>query len=79
MEFEKKGIPSTTVCTDEFVALGKAEAQASGLPYLAMITLPHPIGGIDLKEVVKKAHDAMEDMIKILTISREKLSERAND
>jgi len=49
------------------------------MPYLSTVIVPHPIGGIDHKEVVKKAGDALEDMIKVLTMPREKLSERAKE
>ncbi len=79
MEFEKKGIPTTTICSDEFVDLGKAEARAAGMPYIALITVPHPIGGIALKEVVKKADDALGDLINLLTMPRDKLAERMSE
>jgi hypothetical protein len=61
------------------VALGKAEAQALGMPYIATVIVPHPIGGMDRKEVVRKAEQAIEDMIKVLTMPREKLPERAKE
>lgn len=48
-----------------------------GMPHLAIVVVPHPIGGIGLDEVKKKAHLAMEDMISILTMPRENLIERS--
>jgi len=47
-----------------------------GMPYLATVILPHPIGGIDLEEVERKVDLALEDMMEVLTMPREKLPER---
>ena len=66
-----------TVCSETFLELARLQAQSLGMPNLAILTVPHPIGGIDLKEVVKKADDALEEMIEVLTMPREKLAERA--
>ena len=49
------------------------------MPCVAIVTVPKPIGGIDPKEVTKKADDALEDMIKVLTMPRERLPERAKE
>ena len=47
------------------------------MPDLAMVVVLHPIGGIDPKEVVQKADDALEEIIEVLTMPQEKLHERA--
>ncbi len=49
------------------------------MPYAPVVVVPHPIGGIDLKEVARKAEDALEDLIKALITPREKLAERARE
>ncbi len=72
-------MPTTTICTDEFVALGKAEAYALGMPYIAIVIVPHPIGGLEHGEVARKAGQALEDMIKVLTMPRERLPQRAKE
>lgn len=76
IELEKRGSPTVSICSHEFVALGKAEAEALGMANLPMVIVPHPIGGIDLKEVAKKADDAFEDMIQALSVSQVKSSEQ---
>ena len=72
-------MPSTTVVSDEFFALARINAQALRMPYTAIVVVPHPIGGTDRKEVAKKADAALEDMIGVLTLPREKLPERAQE
>jgi hypothetical protein len=49
------------------------------MPYIATVIVPHPIGGIDRKEVARKAEQAIEDVINALTLPREKLPERAKE
>jgi hypothetical protein len=49
------------------------------MPYIATVIVPHPIGGIDRKEVARKAERAIEDVINALTLPREKLPERAKE
>ena len=44
---------------------------------LPMVVVPHPIGGIDPKEVARKADDAFKDMIEALSMSQGKSSEQA--
>jgi len=67
MEFEKRGIFTTTVCTPGFASLLKRTGEVKGFPNLAIVTVSHPIGGIELAEVRKKADGAVKDIIAILT------------
>lgn len=77
IEFEKKGVPTATVCTYEFASLGRETARERDFPHLAIVSVPHPIGGIDLDQVRRKADNAFEDMVRILTMSSEELSEES--
>lgn len=47
------------------------------MPHLAMVIVPHPVGGIDLQQVTGKAEEAMEDMVRVMSMPREELAERA--
>jgi hypothetical protein len=38
-------VPTATICTDEFVSLGRTEARALGMPGLPLVVIPHPLGG----------------------------------
>ena len=75
MEFEKRGVFSVTVCTSGFVSLLKKTGEAKGFPHLAILTVSHPIAGVGLPEVKKKADGVIKDMIEILTSSSRKLFE----
>ena len=59
--------------------MARLNAQNLGMPYEPVVIVPHPVGGIDLKEVAKKADDALEDLIKAITTPREKLAERTQE
>ena len=75
MEFEKRGIFTTTVCTSDFASLLKRTSEAKGFPNLAIVTVSHPIGGVELSKVREKADGAISDIIKVLTEPSEKLTE----
>jgi hypothetical protein len=75
MEFEKRGVFSVTVCTSGFASLLKRTGEAKGFPHLAIVTVSHPIGGVGVPEVKKKADGAIEEMIEILTNPSGKLLE----
>lgn len=55
-----------TLCTDEFLSLGQAEARALGIPTLAIVTIPHPLGGLAPAQVEKKADQALEEVARAL-------------
>lgn len=52
--------------THEFRPLALAEARAKGLPDLAIVTVPHPIGGIAEDLVARKAVAAAADVLTLL-------------
>ena len=44
------------------------EAKAKGLPDVEILSVPHPLGAGQLPEMVKKkAEDAMEPLVKMMT------------
>jgi hypothetical protein len=55
------------VGTTEFRALARAEARARGLADLAVVTVPHPIGGIPAAQAADKAEAAWPDVLAALT------------
>ena len=67
MELEKRGIPTATVCTDEFYPLGKAEAEILGMPGLPILQIPHPMAGRKPERVAEVASQAAPEILHILT------------
>jgi len=56
--------------THEFRPLALAEARAKGLPDLAVVTVPHPIGGVAEELVAGKAMTAVDEVLAALTAAR---------
>lgn len=65
---EKRGIPTISICTDEFAPLGSMEAQALKMPHLPIVIIPHPLGGLKPEEVAERAKVAFQEIAKISTI-----------
>ncbi len=63
MELEKRGTPTITVGTDAFARLAALQAKAMGHPDLPVITVEHPLGGIEPDEVRRKARVAADAII----------------
>ena len=58
-------MPTVTICSTEFVALGRAEAEALGIPDLPLAVIQHPLGGLAAGEVSQRAasvQNAVEEL-----------------
>lgn len=73
---EKRGVPTVTICTDEFLSLALAEARALGMPDLPIVTVPHPVGGLLPEHVEKKADQALKEVIRALLGEGTKISQQ---
>lgn len=73
MELEKRGTPVATICSSEFAALGRIESESLGVPGLPIVVVSHPMGGIGADEVRQKANGAIDEVVHVLTESRESL------
>lgn len=60
-------MPTATLCTDEFQPLGRAESESLGMPYLPIVVVPHPMGGLTKEEVQAKATLVLEEIAHVLT------------
>lgn len=61
-------IPTVTVATFEFVALGKDTARSQGVTEsYPFVVVPHPMGMIPADEVRKRADDAFPEILKMAT------------
>lgn len=71
IEFEKKGVPTVTISTSNFASLIKETAGGKGFSDLPIVSVSHPIGGIDPYTIKKKADEAIEDLVKGMTVPSE--------
>jgi len=63
---ERRGTPTITICTDEFLSLAKIEAEVLRMPRLPVAIIPHPLGGLKPEEVEEKAKVAFQEILSIL-------------
>ncbi len=71
---EQRGIPTATLCSDEFGALARTEAEALGIPAIPIVFLAHPLGGLRREEVQAKADCVVDEVLHVLTGKRETLA-----
>jgi len=64
---EGRGVPSVVLGTDAFVSLARAQSSTHHLPHLAVVLVPHPIGGIDPVLVRAKAEKIASEVLQALT------------
>jgi len=62
-ELEKRGIPTVTVVTNQFLSLAKSTVKSTGLSEMAFVEVEHPLGMIPLDEVRAKAEKAFPEII----------------
>jgi hypothetical protein len=68
-----RGIPTVTICTDEFSPLGHHEAESLGMPALPIALISHPLGGQKTEAVRQKAEAVLEQVVSILTTPQTEL------
>ena len=63
---EKRGLPTTTICTTSFSALLKTTAKAKGFIDMPLVVVTHPIALNDNDAIRQKADGAMDDVVRTL-------------
>lgn len=71
---ERRGIPTATLCTDEFAALAKRECGSLGLPEMPLIVLPHPTSALLGSDAQAKAREVVGEVVHVLTAHADKLA-----
>ncbi len=69
------GIPTATVCTDEFAPLGKEEAKAFGFSGLPLVIVPHPVMHLKKEKIEELAEAALEEIIHVLSSPEDRLAQ----
>lgn len=67
IELERRGVPTAVICTDQFVASAKAQAEICGNPSYPFVVVDHPIGSLTNAELTARATVATPQVIEILT------------
>ena len=63
IELEKRGIPTVSNITSEFVTLAETCAIGLGVDHLPIAVMEHPLGGIDSSLAAEKAEKVIDDII----------------
>jgi hypothetical protein len=66
-EVEKAGIPTVTASSDQFEGLARNTVKSIGLPDMAFVIVPHPMGMISLQEIRAKADEAFPKIVQLAT------------
>jgi len=65
-ELRKRGVVAAVVCSEPFVKLGRSQARTFGAPDLALIQIPHPLGGLDMEGVKGRADAAVPQIVEMV-------------
>lgn len=65
-QLRSRGVTVAQICTHPFEKLGKTQARVYGIPDLAFVMIPHPLGGLTLEAVEGRADAAMEPLLAML-------------
>ena len=63
---ETLGIPTATICTEEFTGAGETQARALGLPQYQLVVIAHPLTTMPRNEVTRQAQRAWEQIERVL-------------
>lgn len=65
-ELRKRGLVTAAICSEPFAKLGQAQSRVLGTPELPLAMIPHPLGGISLDEVQKRARVAIPQIVAMI-------------
>ena len=65
-ELRKRGLRTGVICSTPFEKLGQAQAKVFGAPDLPLVMIQHPLGGIQLDEVRKRAQQALPNVLSLI-------------
>ena len=66
MSLENRGIPTVVICTAPFIDSALIQSRSFGRPGFQPVSIPHPLGGLDLNGVRERASAAEEMVIAAL-------------
>jgi hypothetical protein len=65
-QLTKRGLVAAVVCSDTFMKLGTAQAKVFGVPDLPLLTIKHPLGGLQMDKVRERAAIALPQFLKVV-------------
>lgn len=68
IRLEKKGIPTISICSDNFMDYARSLAKSHGADDLRIVEIKHPISGQEEYNVREKATETIKEIKKLLNI-----------
>lgn len=65
--FERQGKPAAVVCTEPFIPMARASAEAAGIPDYPFAIIAHPLGRIDDATLKARVAAALPQVVDLLT------------
>jgi hypothetical protein len=65
-ELRKRGLGAAVVCSDSFLSLARTQARVFGVPDLPLVMIAHPLGGLSLDDVQRRADVAIPQVLSVL-------------
>ena len=69
MKLEVAGRPTVLVATEALRELTDQTAHDLGLPDLRVVSVAHPIGGVDPDEIRRRADGVVDEVLTLLTVT----------
>jgi hypothetical protein len=66
VELRKRGLVTAVICSEPFQKLGKTQARVFGVAELPLVMIAHPLGGLALADVTKRAEAAIPQVLKLI-------------
>ncbi len=67
VEFEKRGIPSTTIITEAFKKAAEFQFRSKGMEGHSYVQLPHPVSNLQPDEIRELALRFVDEVVSHLT------------
>ncbi|MFP7298275.1 UGSC family (seleno)protein [Neobacillus niacini] len=77
MYIENLGIPTVTICSEAFYPLAKAEAEAKGMPELAIVKVPHPLGSVKHDIAEQYGRNITDEVLELLCREQDSIAVEA--
>jgi hypothetical protein len=65
-ELRKRGLATAVICSDSFLKLAQNQSRVFGVPDLPLVIIPHPLGGLALGDVQRRAEVAIPQLLSVM-------------
>jgi hypothetical protein len=65
-QLRKRGLGAAVICSDPFRELARTQSRVFGVPDLPLVLIPHPLGGLSLADVQRRAELAIPQVLSLM-------------